>query len=37
MRFRLGREAWEQRRRDDIEIVGLELCLPMFVGPTPAD
>jgi RimJ/RimL family protein N-acetyltransferase len=33
IRFRMGREAWEQRRRDDIEIVGLEGCLDMFVGP----
>ena len=33
IRFRLGREAWERRRRADIEIVGLEECLDMFVGP----
>ena len=33
IRFRMGREAWERRRRDDIEIVGLEQCLDMFVGP----
>ena len=26
----LRRDAWEQRRRDDIEIIGLEACLPMF-------
>jgi RimJ/RimL family protein N-acetyltransferase len=32
IRFRIGREAWEQRCRDDIEIVGLEGCLDMFVG-----
>jgi RimJ/RimL family protein N-acetyltransferase len=32
LRFRMGRDAWEQRRRDDIEIVGLEDCLDMFVG-----
>ena len=32
IRFRLSREAWEQRRRDDIEILGLEGCLDMFVG-----
>jgi RimJ/RimL family protein N-acetyltransferase len=35
VRFRMGREAWEQRRRGDIEIVGLEDCLDMFVGPSP--
>ena len=33
VRFRMSREAWEQRRRDDIEIVGLDACLDMFVGP----
>ena len=33
IRFRLSRERWEQRRRDDIEIVGLEDCLDLFVGP----
>lgn len=30
--FRLGREAWERQRRSDIDIVGLEGCLDMFVG-----
>ena len=34
IRFRLGRDAWEGRRRADIEIVGLEGCLDMFLGPT---
>jgi len=33
IRFRLGREAWERRRRADIEIIGLEGCLDMFLGP----
>lgn len=33
VRFRLGRDAWKRRRRTDIEIVGLEGCLDMFVGP----
>ncbi len=33
IRFRLARDAWERRRRDDIEIVGLETCLDMFLGP----
>ena len=32
IRFRMGRDAWERRRRDDIEIIGLEGCLDMFVG-----
>ena len=32
IRFRLSRERWEQRRRHDIEIVGLEGCLDMFLG-----
>jgi RimJ/RimL family protein N-acetyltransferase len=36
IRFRLDRPTWEQRRRDDIEICGLEPCLHMFVGPTLA-
>ena len=35
VRFRLGREAWEQRRRDDIEILGLDRCRDMFVGLPP--
>lgn len=33
IRFRLGRDAWERRRRSDIEILGLEDCLEMFIGP----
>ncbi len=32
IRFRLSREEWERRRRADIEIVGLEGCLDMFLG-----
>jgi RimJ/RimL family protein N-acetyltransferase len=36
IRFRLDRATWEDRRRDDIEIVGLDSCLHMFVGPTLA-
>jgi RimJ/RimL family protein N-acetyltransferase len=35
IRFRLERGQWEHRRRDDIEIVGLERCLDMFIGPAP--
>ena len=30
IRFRLERAAWEQRRRDDIVIEGLEPCLPVL-------
>ena len=33
IRFRLGRQRWEQRRRHDIEIIGLDGCLDMFLGP----
>jgi RimJ/RimL family protein N-acetyltransferase len=33
VRFRMARAVWEQRRRSDIEILGLEECLDMFVGP----
>jgi RimJ/RimL family protein N-acetyltransferase len=35
VRFRMGREAWQRRRRDDIELCGLEPCLEMFVGAAP--
>jgi RimJ/RimL family protein N-acetyltransferase len=35
IRFRLDRAGWERRRRDDIEIDGLERSLHMFVGPWP--
>jgi RimJ/RimL family protein N-acetyltransferase len=35
IRFRLGRDAWERRRRDDIELRGLDGCLEMFVAPAP--
>ena len=34
IRFRMSREAWEQRRREDIRIEGLDRCLDMFVGDT---
>jgi RimJ/RimL family protein N-acetyltransferase len=33
VRFRIGRDAWASRRRDDIEVVGLDACLHMFMGP----
>jgi RimJ/RimL family protein N-acetyltransferase len=36
IRFRLSGDAWASRRRDDIEIVGLDECLDMFVGPPTA-
>ena len=29
---RLDRATWEERRRDDIELVGLEGCLDMFIA-----
>jgi RimJ/RimL family protein N-acetyltransferase len=29
--FRMDRPMWEARRRDDIELVGLEACLDMFI------
>jgi len=35
IRFRMGRAQWERKRRDDIEIVGLDRCLELFVGPLP--
>ena len=30
LHFRMSRERWDERRRDDILIFGLEACLPMF-------
>jgi RimJ/RimL family protein N-acetyltransferase len=30
IRLKLTRAAWQERRRDDIEIEGLDRCLPMF-------
>jgi RimJ/RimL family protein N-acetyltransferase len=35
VRFRMGRDAWEQRRREDIEIIGLDGCRDMFIAPPP--
>jgi hypothetical protein len=32
----MGRDAWDKRRRNDIEIVALDSCLDMFVSPPPA-
>jgi len=34
--LRLDRERWEARRRDDIELIGLEGCLDMFLGGAAA-
>jgi RimJ/RimL family protein N-acetyltransferase len=31
--LRIDRATWEERRRDDIEIIGLEGCLDMFIAP----
>ena len=41
LNVRMDRATWEERRRDDIEIVGLEGCLDMFIAeperPPPAE
>ena len=36
VRLVLSRDRWEQHRRQDIELVGLEPCLPFF-GAVEAD
>ena len=37
LNVRIDRATWEERRRDDIELVGLEGCLDMFIaGPAEA-
>jgi RimJ/RimL family protein N-acetyltransferase len=33
LRVRMDRARWEERRRDDIEIIGLDGCLDMFIAP----
>jgi RimJ/RimL family protein N-acetyltransferase len=33
LKVRMDRAIWEQRRRADIEIIGLEGCLDMFIAP----
>jgi RimJ/RimL family protein N-acetyltransferase len=33
LRVRMDRAAWEARRRDDIEIIGVDKCLDMFIAP----
>lgn len=35
LRFVLERDGWEAIRRDDIEVVGLDACLPLFGLGTP--
>jgi RimJ/RimL family protein N-acetyltransferase len=35
IKVRMDRATWEARRRDDIEIIGLESCLPMFIAGDP--
>jgi RimJ/RimL family protein N-acetyltransferase len=35
IRFRMDRAQWERKRRDDIEIIGLERCRDLFVGRPP--
>jgi RimJ/RimL family protein N-acetyltransferase len=35
IRFRMARAQWERTRRDDIEIIGLDRCIDLFVGPPP--
>jgi len=36
LNVRIDRATWEERRRDDIEIVGLEECRDMFIAAEPA-
>ena len=36
LRFRMSRSQWETVRRDDIEIAGLEPCLPLLVATDEA-
>ncbi len=33
-RVRMDRATWESRRRDDIEIIGLDACLDVFIAPS---
>jgi RimJ/RimL family protein N-acetyltransferase len=37
IRLLLTRQEWETRRRDDIEIVGLEGCVDLLIAPDKAD
>jgi hypothetical protein len=34
--LRIDRARWEERRRHDIELVGVEECLDMFIAAPPA-
>jgi RimJ/RimL family protein N-acetyltransferase len=34
LKVRMDRAIWEKRRRDDIEIIGLDGCLDMFIAPS---
>ncbi|ELP71269.1 hypothetical protein STRTUCAR8_09847 [Streptomyces turgidiscabies Car8] len=37
-RWRLTREQWIEKRRDDIELVAVEDCLPVLgIQPSPRD
>jgi RimJ/RimL family protein N-acetyltransferase len=36
LRFVMDRADWETRRRDDIEVIGLEPCLPLFGLGSPS-
>jgi RimJ/RimL family protein N-acetyltransferase len=33
LKVRIDRAIWQERRRDDIEIIGLEACRDMFIAP----
>jgi RimJ/RimL family protein N-acetyltransferase len=35
--FRMDRATWESRRREDIELIGLEGCLDMFLGSSESN
>jgi RimJ/RimL family protein N-acetyltransferase len=34
LKVRIDRAIWEKQRRDDIEIIGLDGCLDMFIAPS---
>ena len=37
LKVRMDRAMWEEQRRDDIEIAGLDGCLDMFIAPPKPD
>jgi len=37
VKLRIDRTAWGQRRRNDIEIVGLDRCVDMFIGSSKTE